>query len=295
MDGPLEALDGLRAALAAQGDPGELDADSWLELLAETGRHHAKYSAAVDNVSHRLGLVSAHDRLLRYLRNHVGETVGKDELAAVAGISEWARRIRELRVEHGWPIASGATRDDLRPGEYRLEHDAPDEQLASDWRTLKTVRNMLGSGKARMLAYLQAVYPRSADKEQLSYVAKISEWPRRVRELAEEGWQIVSSIDDPALAPGEYRLASFEQLEPRAREAIKLRHRILDRDGYCCTACGRSPTTDRVQLQVHHVVLVSEGGTNDPSNLVTLCKDCHAGRHALHRSEVADELINRAR
>ena len=38
-----------------------------------------------------------------------------------------------------------------------------------------------------------------------------------------------------------------------------------------CEHCG----TDK-QLEVHHIVPLSEGGTNDLDNLVTLCKACHS-------------------
>lgn len=257
----------------------------------------ARFSEATGQVSAALGVASAQGRLLRYLRNHVGEIIDKDQLAGVAGIHEWARRVRELRVEHGWPISSGYTRDDLRVGQYVLETPTPDKALARDWALAKEVRNLRirgrpTSGKARLLAYVRAVHPRSADKERLRYVAKINEWPRRMRELAEEGWQIVSVYDDPALAPGEYRLASLQRIPARQREAIKRRHVIFDRDGYACADCGRSAKKDRVQLQVHHVVLVSEGGTNHSDNLVTLCVDCHAGRHAIHRDAVRDELLH---
>ena len=75
-------------------------------------------------------------------------------------------------------------------------------------------------------------------KEDLSYVAKIQEHPRRVRELNEDGWQILSNLDDPSLASGQYTLVSADQLPPRARQAIKLRFEILDRDGYRCVMCG---------------------------------------------------------
>jgi len=44
---------------------------------------------------------SARDRLRRYFEQHVGEIVDKDELAQVAGIHEWARRVRELRDDDG--------------------------------------------------------------------------------------------------------------------------------------------------------------------------------------------------
>ena len=57
----------------------------------------------------------------RYFEEHVGEILTKDELREVAGISEWARRVRELRDEEGMRIRTSTDRADLKPGEYVLE------------------------------------------------------------------------------------------------------------------------------------------------------------------------------
>jgi hypothetical protein len=44
-----------------------------------------------------------------------------DELREVAGgITEWARRVRELRTEEGYQIQTHNDRSDLRPGQYIL-------------------------------------------------------------------------------------------------------------------------------------------------------------------------------
>lgn len=67
--------------------------------------------------------ISARDRILIYLKENVGQVVTGKELAEVGGISEFARRIRELRHEHGgWQISTGMNRSDLRPDEYVLEN-----------------------------------------------------------------------------------------------------------------------------------------------------------------------------
>src|SRR5262245_18151969 len=47
---------------------------------------------------------SAKRRLLMHLEGRAGEWVRGEELAEVAGISEWARRVRELR-DAGEPIS----------------------------------------------------------------------------------------------------------------------------------------------------------------------------------------------
>jgi hypothetical protein len=49
-------------------------------------------------------------------------------LVASGDKSEWARRIRELRDEEGWPILSHNDSADLRPGQYLLQ-DKPPEKL----------------------------------------------------------------------------------------------------------------------------------------------------------------------
>jgi len=53
------------------------------------------------------GCRSAKAAILDYLLASVGTPVSGGELEAVSGISEYARRVRELRAE-GWPIAGGA-------------------------------------------------------------------------------------------------------------------------------------------------------------------------------------------
>eukprot|EP01036_Dinobryon_divergens_P013148 gene13148-17726_t len=54
-----------------------------------------------------------------------------DELRDVAGgISEWARRIRELRDEEGYFIQTHNDRADLKPGQYVLESAKPQPAFA---------------------------------------------------------------------------------------------------------------------------------------------------------------------
>lgn len=55
------------------------------------------------------------------------------------------------------------------------------------------------------------------------------------------------------------------------------RFAILKRDGYRCQLCGRS-ARDGVTLEIDHKIARSKGGTNDPSNLWTLCATCNNGK-----------------
>lgn len=69
--------------------------------------------------------------------------------------------------------------------------------------------------------------------------------------------------------------------KPKLRRALGngLRYRIFLRDGFACRYCGARP--DQSVLVVDHVHPVSAGGSNDPSNLVTACQDCNAGKGAM--------------
>jgi HNH endonuclease len=289
------ALEHVYEAVASL-DASELTVETWQEASARVGALMAEFDGASKQVNKVFGLTSPRERILVYLRSRVSQVVNKHELSGVAAIYEWARRVRELRVEYGWPISTRTNRADLRPGDYVLEADSPDEELARQWWLGKRIRNdaALPSGKAKGLAYLKELSPNPADMDQLAFVMKIKSYARRLRELEEEGWDIRSNVDEAGLPPGSYRLASQEKRPPRVRRAIKLRHQILERDQFRCKECGRTPDRDGVTLQVHHKIPVNQGGTNDPSNLVTLCADDHAGRHAVAGGRTRDELLDPA-
>jgi uncharacterized Zn-finger protein len=66
---------------------------------------------------------------------------------------------------------------------------------------------------------------------------------------------------------------------------------ILRRDGFTCQDCGRYGRRlidGRIRGQeVHHIVPRSEGGTEHPANLKTLCHQCH-------KRYTADSAVERA-
>lgn len=67
---------------------------------------------------------------------------------------------------------------------------------------------------------------------------------------------------------------------------LKLRYDILQRDGFTCRYCGRSPLQhEAVKLHIDHLIPISQGGTNDPTNLVTACAECNLGKHDVLLSE----------
>lgn len=65
--------------------------------------------------------MGARDKIREYFIANVGKVLRTQQIRRVAGISEYARRIRELRDEEGFQIKSRIDRADLKPGEYILE------------------------------------------------------------------------------------------------------------------------------------------------------------------------------
>lgn len=53
-----------------------------------------------------------------------------------------------------------------------------------------------------------------------------------------------------------------------------LRASIFERDDFACVYCGASD----VALECDHVVPVSRGGSNEPENLVTACRNCNRSK-----------------
>lgn len=56
------------------------------------------------------------------------------------------------------------------------------------------------------------------------------------------------------------------------------RKQVLARDENKCRKCNREDG-----LEVHHIVAVSDGGSNEMDNLITLCSGCHTEWHAVEK------------
>lgn len=53
---------------------------------------------------------------------------------------------------------------------------------------------------------------------------------------------------------------------------------LYTRDGMACVYCGRGVEDDGVTLTLDHVVCYSDGGSNEPTNLLTACMICNRNR-----------------
>ncbi len=219
------------------------------------------------------------------MQEHVNEWVYGDELAAVSGIGEWARRVRELRVEDGYDI-------DEDSGKYRLRGADPDEQRRERWRVVGDVQEMDLPPQSRVEELLRRVVGTTVKVDELDRVAGSPTGSRLARNLRDEdGLPIETEADAADLNAGEYRLAShrdWARLEPsQALFSEELRRRLFIRDRHRCSSCGqtRESTTstelDPFYLVVRHLDASGDGlfglsaeRINDLSKLITSCNRC---------------------
>ncbi|NHK28909.1 HNH endonuclease [Parvularcula flava] len=260
------------------------------------------------------GKDAARDRILSYLQRYPKTLIDGDELMVVSGIGEWARRVRELRVQFGWTIYTGVTikqltseqpeviealqadtgidPDSIKPNHYILMREEQDREAALRWNQLNEIRKKPGGVKSKILEFLRANAGRVVTGEELRYLANNKkEWARRSRELrTEDGWPVVTRMqgrDD--LGVGEYLLEEDKQAEEHDRH-IKddIRVNVLERDGFACTFCGwtreqRDREDPRKFLEIHHIVDHVKGGDNEAENLIALCNVHH---DAVHRGDI---------
>ena len=82
-------------------------------------------------------------RVLAYLRKYPFTAISGEELGVVSGIAEWARRVRELRVQFGWSILSGLTaREMADEGEFPLNGVDVSSMKVTDYILIAKVNDL---------------------------------------------------------------------------------------------------------------------------------------------------------
>ncbi len=246
---------------------------------------------------------SARDRIVLYLTSYPRQVIKGDELMVISGIGEWARRVRELRVQFGWSIVTGVTAkemleegeldlsefgvDKLSPDDYVLLDESQDREAAFRWNKANEIRKKKTAVQDKIIEFLLANVGKPVTGEELRYVANDkTEWARRIRELrTEEGWAVATrTTGRPDLPIGVYVLEDAHQTPPHDRKIPDdVRRAVLARDKYSCKHCGWSHEkwnpADPRHLELHHVVHHAKGGDNTEANLITVCTVCHDKIH----------------
>jgi 5-methylcytosine-specific restriction endonuclease McrA len=65
---------------------------------------------------------------------------------------------------------------------------------------------------------------------------------------------------------------------------------VLNRDNYTCQYCKGKHKDSK--LEVHHIIFRSQGGSDEESNLITLCHTCHK---ALHNGKIRPNLSGKVK
>ena len=68
-----------------------------------------------------------------------------------------------------------------------------------------------------------------------------------------------------------------------------LRYLILERDDFRCKFCGLGGKESDIILEVHHVIWRFNGGSDDPTNLMTVCPNCH---DLIHHGKIIGRPLN---
>jgi len=281
--------------------------DVRIKVLALLPAYHALLKLGKSIIPDGLK-ISARDRIIAYFLKYPQTVISGGEIMLVSGISEWARRVRELRVQFGWKIVSGITANEMMeeeefPGQelkgerlgtddYILLNGEQDKEAAYRWNVANEIRKSSGGMKDKILLFLRKNVGKKVTGEELRYVAKGSEWARRVRELrTEEGWPISTKTSGrPDLEVGVYILEKDRQT-PKHDRVIPdpLRREVLRRDGYKCSKCGWNQKlwdrSDPRHLEIHHIKRHADGGASTAENLTTYCNICHDEVHRLEQTK----------
>jgi 5-methylcytosine-specific restriction endonuclease McrA len=78
------------------------------------------------------------ERIRQFLLSNIGRVITSIEIRDAAGsdVSEWARRVRELREDEGWPILTHNDNAGLKPGQYLLKEAPPKRSAVHFSRTI---------------------------------------------------------------------------------------------------------------------------------------------------------------
>lgn len=106
---------------------------------------------------------------------------------------------------------------------------------------------------------------------------------------AAEFLQRDSPINPPPLDEERDSKASTSSRTPRRNLTQRKKDEIVyDRADEVCERCGEDTKGESLRLHVHHITPVSEGGSDNYSNLIALCPNCHdeAGKGAIPKNEL---------
>ena len=141
--------------------------------------------------------------------------------------------------------------------------------------------------RERLRAHFLANIGRVMNSTELHEVAgRITDLAQRAQELrTEEGYQILTNINDKKLKQGEYLLLSPVPHPIFAKDITEeLRANIVCRNDFNCRRCGVTAgevdpydPSQRTRLYFDYIIDKSHGGSDEVRNLDVVCSICHEG------------------
>lgn len=140
------------------------------------------------------------------------------------------------------------------------------------------------SAKGRIREFMRDHVDEAVTSEELARISGISTYTRRLRELREEGFVIDSTRTRSKLGNNSYFMVEIRDVEDKTRISSKARYEQLKQQP-TCELCNKDADDSGVRyMEVDHIDEFSASenpdAVNDPSNLQTLCNNCHVGKTA---------------
>lgn len=173
-------------------------------------------------------------------------------------------------------LSASTDKKELFVGEYELRDDIS-KKLNTKRETRRTRRNRLRYRPARFMnrvaskkeGWLAPSVEHKIDSH-LKIVEDLHEILPITKIIVEVASFDIQKIKNPDIKGEEYQ-------EGPQQGFWNVREYVLFRDGHTCQHC-KGKSGDKV-LNVHHIVQRKDGGSNAPSNLITLCETCHHNYH----------------
>ena len=172
---------------------------------------------------------------------------------------------------------SASTKDkEVFVGEYELRNDVSNN-LTKRREARKTRRSRLRYRPARFMNRVSSKHKgwlAPSIEHKINCHLKVIEDLHKILPITKIVVEVASfdvqKIKNPDIKGTEY------QKGPQ-KDFFNTREYVLFRDNHQCQNC-KGKSKDKI-LNVHHIIHRANGGSNQPDNLITLCKTCHDNYH----------------
>ena len=112
------------------------------------------------------------------------------------------------------------------------------------------------------------------DCRRLMHMDDITEWVARIRRMYLDDYKCYGFVYNATFI---CKVGKANSKRRKTHVPKGMRHEVFKRDNYTCCECG-ARKSDGATLHIDHIVPVSKGGSDELSNLQTLCSDCNLNK-----------------